>query len=110
MVLLLRAGEGAALRLGVVSSRVSVGNAVQRNRARRRLRAAFRLNRFQFSGTYDVVLIARRPLLTASWDDVAGELRYLARKSGLMKAEMGGASPLPGPQRTAATGGQGAPT
>ena len=85
MVLLLRAGEGAALRLGVVSSRVSVGNAVARNRARRRLRAAFRLNRSQFSGAYDVVLIARRPLLAAPWEDVANELRYLARKSGLMK-------------------------
>lgn len=99
MVLLLRAGEGAALRLGVVSSRVSVGNAVARNRARRRLRSAYRLNRFQFSGPCDVVLIARRPLLTASWDDVTSELRYLARKSGLMKAGAGGPPPPSKPRR-----------
>ena len=86
MVLLLRAGEGAALRLGVISSRASVGNAVERNRARRRLRAAYRLNRHQFSGACDVVLIARRPLLAAPWAEVVSELNYLARKSGLLKA------------------------
>jgi ribonuclease P protein component len=108
MVLLLRAGEGAALRLGVVSSRASVGNAVARNRARRRLRSAFRLNRSQFSGAHDVVLIARRPLLAAPWADITSELLYLARKSGLLKAA-GVPSPVsPRPRRATEGGGQGA--
>lgn len=84
MVLFLRQGEGASLRIGVVASRATVGIAVDRNRARRRLREAFRRQRFQFSPQFDVVLIARRALLAAPWDAVVSELLYLARKSGLM--------------------------
>ena len=84
MVLFLRQGEGASLRLGVVASRAAVGIAVDRNRARRRLREAFRLQRSQFSAEFDVVLIARRALLVAPWTAVVSELLYLARKSGLM--------------------------
>jgi len=44
MVLFLRSGPDAALRLGVVSSR-KVGGAVARNRARRRIREVFRHER-----------------------------------------------------------------
>ncbi|HOW96528.1 MAG TPA: ribonuclease P protein component [Kiritimatiellia bacterium] len=86
MVLWLRSGEGAALRLGVVTGR-KVGGAVQRNRARRRLREAFRRNRHRFAGTWDVVLVARRAALDASWDDLSAELLSLARKAGLMGSE-----------------------
>ena len=87
MVLWLREGEGASLRLGVVASR-KVGNAVQRARAKRRLREAFRLNRGQFSGPYDVVLVARRNVLKASWDDVVEELVTLGEKAGLLNRDM----------------------
>ncbi len=84
MVLFLRQGTGAALRIGAVASRATVGGAVQRNRCRRRLREAFRRHRHLFVPQYDVVLIARRSLLNAPWDAVVSELLYLARKSGLM--------------------------
>jgi len=84
MVLFLRQGEGASLRLGAVASRATVGIAVNRNRARRRLREAFRLHRSHFIPEFDVVIIARRALLDAPWDAVVSELLYLARKSGLM--------------------------
>lgn len=82
MVLWLRRGEGAALRLGVVASR-KIGGAVQRNRAKRRLRAAYRLNRHRFTGSVDAILIARRDILTAPWTEVAAELLRLARKAGM---------------------------
>jgi ribonuclease P protein component len=82
MVLWLRRGPGAALRLGVVASR-AVGNAVQRNRAKRRLREVWRINRHHLSGECDVVLVARRRLLTAPWNDVVDELAWLTRKAGL---------------------------
>lgn len=85
MVLFLRQGEGASLRIGVVASRATVGIAVDRNRARRRLKEAYRRQRIQFSPEFDVVLIARRALLAAPWDAVVSELIYLAKKSGLMR-------------------------
>ena len=82
MVLWLRSGEGAALRLGVVASRV-IGKAFQRNRAKRRLREAWRINRHYLHGEYDVVLVARRHVLTAQWPAIVDELAWLTRKAGL---------------------------
>jgi ribonuclease P protein component len=82
MVLWLREGDGASLRLGVVASR-KVGGAVQRARARRRLREAYRRQRNALAGSYDVVLVARRSILHAPWSEVTGELERLTRKAGL---------------------------
>lgn len=83
LVMWLRQGPGASLRLGVVASRV-VGPAVQRNRARRLLREAWRLNRHRFQGEVDVVLVARKPLPKAKWDDVTADLLRLAKRAGLL--------------------------
>lgn len=80
MVLFRLVSPEASIRLGVVSSR-KVGGAVQRNRARRRLREAFRLNRDAFTGTADVVLVARSAVLEAPWDKLVAELRALATRS-----------------------------
>lgn len=83
MVLWLHTAPEASLRLGVVSSRV-IGNAVKRNRARRRLREVWRLNRHRFHGNVDVVLVARKNLLAAKWEDVTLDLLWLARRAGLL--------------------------
>lgn len=84
MVLFLHAAPDASSRLGVVASR-RVGNAVERARAKRRLREAFRRHRALFTGvTDDVVLVARRSILDAPWAAVIADLLTLAVKSGLM--------------------------
>jgi len=83
MVLWLRQGEGATLRLGVVASR-KVGGAVARARARRLLREAFRRNRRRLRGAADVVLVARAGLLTAAPAAITGELLQLAGRAGLL--------------------------
>ncbi len=82
MVLLLRAGPGASLRLGVVAGR-KVGNAVFRARAKRRMREAYRQNRHRLNGEVDVVLIARAALLQASPAEVERELLGLAGRMGI---------------------------
>lgn len=84
MVLWVRTGEGASLRLGVVASK-KVGAAHQRARAKRRLREAWRLNRCRMGGEKDVVLVSRRAILNASWDDVVNELISLSRRAGLLE-------------------------
>lgn len=84
MVLFLRSGADASRRLGVVASR-KVGPAVARSRAKRRLREAFRRHRTQFTGrTDDVVLVARRSILTAPWELIVQDLLRLASQAGLL--------------------------
>ncbi len=86
MVLFLRAAPDASLRLGVVASK-KVGNAPERARAKRRLRDAFRRNRIRFTAsTDDVILIARRSILTADGREVVSELLKLASQAGLIPA------------------------
>lgn len=89
MVLWVRRGEGAALRLGVVSSR-RIGPAVDRVRARRRLREVYRRHRNLFQGAFDVVLVARGPAISAPWDDLVSELLRLARRAGLLQGPPAG--------------------
>lgn len=81
-LLWLRAGEGASLRVGVVTSR-KVGNAVARNRARRRLRALWRQHRSAFHGSFDVVLVSRATLPGAPWEELREDFMRLTRKAGL---------------------------
>ena len=83
MVLWLREGEGAALRLGVVSSR-RVGGAVERNRARRLLRELYRRLYPRLCGQHDVILIARQRILKGAWPELLSEMEALLKKSGLL--------------------------
>lgn len=85
MVMYLLPRPDGSLRLGVVSSR-KLGNAVERSRARRLLREVFRRHRSEFSGTYDVVLIARRELLDAKWQDIEKDLFDIAHRAGIYRA------------------------
>ena len=84
MVLWRRSGAGASLRLGVITSKKVSLRANQRNRARRRLREAYRNLRPYFSGDYDVILVGRRNILGAEWKDVVREMLKLAQKSGIL--------------------------
>lgn len=84
MVLYALARPEGARRLGVVTGR-KIGGAVQRNRARRLLREAYRRNRHRLSATADVVLVARAALLAARASEIEAELMALAERAGLWK-------------------------
>jgi len=84
MVLWLRPGEDASLRLGVVASKRTFRRAVDRARAKRLLREAFRLNRHQMSGAYDIVLLARRRILEVKRFAVDRDLMILAERAGIV--------------------------
>ncbi len=76
--------DHGALRVGVASSR-QLKRAVDRNRARRRLREAVRLVMLDSAPGdrgigYDVVLIARPAALSVSWELMKGEVSSVARR------------------------------
>ena len=63
-------------RAGVVASKAAVGNAVQRNRAKRRLREIFRKHQQLVPAGLDLVLTARAAVLRQSYAEV--EQRFVA--------------------------------
>ncbi len=73
-------------RIGVVAGR-RVGRAVARNRAKRLLREAARHLHPHLATGWDLVLIARPPILTVKGPQVEAALEELARKAGLWQEE-----------------------
>ena len=84
-------------RLGLTAS-MKLGNAVKRNRARRRLREVYRLNAPRLCTGYDVILVARSRTLTASWKELSGVFVRLCGKLGLIQKSAAPSSPaIPAP-------------
>ena len=71
-------------RVGVVASKRTFARAVDRNRAKRLLREAYRLSRGDLASGHDIVLVGRRRILDVSCSDVEEDLLKLAGKSGLL--------------------------
>jgi ribonuclease P protein component len=86
MVVVVCSNEIEALRIGVVAGRV-VGNAVQRNRAKRLLRQAIRPYLTLIPHGWDILLIARQPLAAATFARVQEVLAELLRRSKVLQLE-----------------------
>lgn len=86
MVVYCRKNKLGHNRLGITVS-VKLGGAVVRNRARRRLREVYRLNRDKLRPGYDVLLVARGRTLTAPWKDLNATFLRLYRKLELTEGE-----------------------
>jgi ribonuclease P protein component len=67
-------------RMAVVASR-KVGNAVKRNRIRRRAKELFRRNKGLLISPRDLILISKKEMGDASWPDLSR--RYLEAVRGL---------------------------
>jgi ribonuclease P protein component len=67
-----------------VSSRI--GNAVQRNRIKRRLREAMRLRMALIEPGWDLVFIARHPIRSADYQEMDAACARLLRRAHLLRA------------------------
>lgn len=85
LVLLVRKNESGQRRVGVAAGR-TVGNAVKRNRAKRLLRAAMQSLVSSLVPGWDVVLIARPPLVSSNCAEVREVLETLLRRAELVSA------------------------
>jgi ribonuclease P protein component len=78
-------GPAEVPRAGVIASKRTFRRAVDRARAKRLLREAFRLNREQLVCHRDCVLVARRAILHARCCDVAQDLLTVARRCRVLR-------------------------
>ena len=72
-------------RVGITVSK-KIGNAVERNRSRRIIRAAFQsvMSRYELEGTYDFVLVARTKTKFLKTGDVEKALTECLKQVGVL--------------------------
>lgn len=68
-----------------ISAGRGVGNAVQRNRARRLLRAGLQPLLGLLEPGWDAVLVARKPVVSAGFHDVHQVLKVLLHRASLLR-------------------------
>ncbi len=76
---------GGLNRVGVTAGK-RVGGAVQRNRAKRLLREAFRAVKDRLRNVHDMVLVAQPGTASARLDEVRGELESLLQRARILSA------------------------
>ncbi|MBP5227616.1 MAG: ribonuclease P protein component [Kiritimatiellae bacterium] len=86
MVLWLNRRAEAGRRAGVVVSKRTLHDAVDRNRAKRLLREAFRLSRGCLPADIEVILIARGGIRGTTCREVRADLERICRKAGIWMA------------------------
>ncbi len=70
-------------RFGIVSGR-SLGHAVERNRAKRRLREVIRPILTKIPPGWDIILLARKPIANARFEDISSAVVTLLGRAGLL--------------------------
>lgn len=83
VVLMASPNGGAETRFGIAASK-TLGGAVVRNRAKRRLRAFLQNVEAQIVPGWDIVLIAREPLVKAGWTELTEALTALLDRAKLL--------------------------
>jgi len=68
-------------RIGITTTR-KMGNSVERNRARRLVREAFRRNKWIVPAGVDIVINVKRPLVEAHYRDLEGDFIAFLEKAG----------------------------
>lgn len=86
LVLYCRRNGSDQNRLGITTG-VKLGHAVDRNRARRRLREAYRLNEYRLKRGYDVVLVARHAAVDGDFAELQRSFLRQCKKVRLLREE-----------------------
>jgi ribonuclease P protein component len=88
VVLIATPNENQLLRIGIAAGR-SVGNAVKRNRSKRLIRASLHAILGEITSGWDLVILARKPLSSATFLQTKEAVRYLLNRAHLIKVGNG---------------------
>ena len=69
--------------IGIITSK-TIGNAVKRNKARRRIRSILNKHLINFQHPHDIVVIARTPVSQASFAEIEEALTGVLQKAGII--------------------------
>ena len=86
VVYVMKRRNQAVNRLGITVS-VKLGCAVERNRARRRIRETYRLNETRLKNGFDIVIVARKAAVDGPFDLLQKDFDRLCGQLGLLEAE-----------------------
>ena len=81
-----RKNKNSSNRIGITVS-TKVGKAVVRNRVRRRIREAYRLNESRFRMGTDIVVVARVRAASESFHEIEKNLLLLSERLGILSEE-----------------------
>lgn len=84
LVLYARKNRTGTNRVGITVSK-KLGKAVVRNRVRRRIREAYRINEEQFQPGWDIVVVARSRAVDVSFQKLTQSLLSLADQAGILQ-------------------------
>ncbi len=86
LVLYARRNRTGTNRVGITVSK-KLGKAHIRNRVRRRIREAYRLNEEKFQPGWDIVVVARSRAIDCGFSELVAAYLSLAKKAGVLKPE-----------------------
>jgi ribonuclease P protein component len=84
VVLIVLPNETSGLRCGIAASR-AIGNAVKRNRAKRQIRAALNPLLEHIQPGWDMIILARRPIVGATTEQIREAIAGLLLRSRLLQ-------------------------
>jgi ribonuclease P protein component len=87
-VLVALKNEGSMQTRFAVAAGRTVGKAVQRNRAKRRLRAALQPHLKQVAPGWEAILIARQPIESAEFYQIQAAVTQLLQRSGVLQVSI----------------------
>ena len=86
LVMYVRKNRAGSCRIGLTASK-KIGNAVQRNRARRVIREAFRQVNLPLRGNFDIVFVARTKTVFKKSTDIYTVMLPMLIDAGVVKNE-----------------------
>lgn len=84
LVLYIRKNDLEETRLGLTITK-KIGNAVVRNKIRRRLKEIYRLNLYRVKSGYDLIIIPKKNVVNISYKELENALIHILKISGMLE-------------------------